>query len=99
MSNEWIYGEYKGFVDLVDIGEEGPWALFDCQKVDDEQNTPLVQLRIDRETFEMLNEDDNVTFTLTREEEGLDEVDVIYQDEVGEIDGVYIKNLKVLQNA
>ena len=99
MSNEWIYGEYKGTVDIVETGDDGPWALLDAEKINDPDNAPLVQVRITDELYNQLNEDTEVTFTLTSITDSGEECDVIYQDEVDEINDVAIIDLKVISHA
>ena len=80
MSNEWIFGEYKGTVNLIDRGDKGPWALLDSEKLDDDHNTPMVQVGLTEEQFTMLNEDDDVMFRLTRDD-GDHEAYLIYSDD------------------
>ena len=99
MSNEWIYGEYKGTVDIIETGDDGPWALLDAEKINDPDNAPLVQVRITDELYNQLNEDTEVTFTLTSITDSGEECDVIYQDEVDEINDVAIIDLKVISHA
>lgn len=80
MNNEWIYGEYTGIIGVIDRGDKGPWALLDAEKLNDDLNTPLVQVGLTEEQFAMLSEDDNVIFTLSRAEEGQAEAFLIYAD-------------------
>ena len=95
MSNEWVYGEYTGVIDLIEQdGDKGPWALLDAQKTDDCNNCPLVQIGISQEQFDALSEDDDVSFTLTNPDEGDVEAFLIYQEEEFEVDGIYVTNLR-----
>lgn len=80
MNNEWIYGEYTGTVDIIDRGDKGPWALLDAEKLNDDLNTPLVQVGLTEEQFLMLHEDDEVKFTLSRVQQGQAEAYLIYAD-------------------
>ena len=94
MSNEWIYGEYEGVVDLVDRCEKGPWALLDAEKLDDDHNTPLVQVGLTEEQFKMLEEDDKVTFKLTRAHEGQSEAYLIYNDDTEQPYDILLTDLR-----
>lgn len=96
MSNEWIYGEYKGVVDLInEDGHNGPWILLDSEKMDDGDNHPLVQAGISYEQAKKLKEDDDVLFTLSRKDDGGAPAYLIYQQEETEItDGIYISSLR-----
>jgi hypothetical protein len=93
MSNEWIYGEYKGTVDLIDRGEKGPWALLDAEKLDDDHNTPLVQVGLTEEQFAALNEDDEVTFRLSRAD-GASEAYLIYNDDTEQPYDIHLSDLR-----
>jgi len=93
MSNEWIYGEYKGIVDLIDRGDKGPWALLDAEKLDDDHNTPLVQVGLTEEQFQMLNEDDEVMFKLSRAD-GASEAYLIYNDDTEQPYDIHLSDLK-----
>ena len=80
MSRAWIDGEYTGTVNIIDRGDKGPWALLDAEKLDDDHNTPLVQVGLTEEQFSMLHEDDEVTFKLSRINMGEPEAFLIYAD-------------------
>jgi hypothetical protein len=80
MNNEWIFGEYKGTVSLIERGDKGPWALLDAEKLDDDLNTPMVQVGLTEEQFTMLKENDDVVFRLTRDD-GQSEAYLIYNDD------------------
>ena len=94
MNNEWIFGEYKGIVDLIDRGEKGPWALLDAEKLNDDHNTPLVQVGLTEEQFIALSEDDDVTFMLTRAQEGDTEAYLIYSDDTEQPFDIHLSNLR-----
>jgi len=94
MSNEWIFGEYEGTVDLVDRGEKGPWALLDAEKLGDDHNTPLVQVGLTEEQFSMLHEDDKVTFKLERAKEGEAEAYLIYNDDTEQPFDIHLTDLR-----
>jgi len=95
MSNEWVYGEYTGIINLIEEdGTKGPWVLLDAQKTDDHHNCPLVQAGISQEQFDELKEDDDVVFTLTNPDEGDIEAYLIYQEDGFEIDGIYLASLR-----
>ena len=93
MSNEWIFGEYKGTVNLIDRGEKGPWALLDAEKLDDDLNTPMVQVGLTEEQFTMLKEDDDVVFKLTRDD-GQSEAYLIYNDDTEQPYGIHLSELR-----
>jgi len=93
MSNEWIFGEYRGTVNLIDRGDKGPWALLDAEKLDDDHNTPLVQVGLTEEQFTMLKEDDDVVFKLTRAD-GQSEAYLIYNNEDEQPYGIHLSELR-----
>lgn len=80
MSNEWVYGKYTGTVGIIDRGDKGPWALLDAEKLNDDLNTPLVQVGLTEEQFLMLSENDEVVFTLSRAQTDQAEAYLIYAD-------------------
>ena len=92
MNDEQIFGEYVGIVDLVGVGELGPWALLDAEKVGDTSNTPMLQIGLTKEQFDNLKEDDDVKFQLTPS--GDNEAYMIYNDEGDQPEGVYIINFE-----
>lgn len=100
MSNDWIYGEYKGEVDLIDANAQYAFAVLDVEKIDDEHNSPLVQIRLTNEQFQNFGEGDKVTFTLTRKDDGGEsEASLIYLDDrIVNPQNIWIKDLEVKED-